>query len=74
MPQQNQPKQPGKQSPGAGQQQGGQQQRNPQQSDQQRHKQAAPGRTERQGQMDRPETEEQNLERDDEDDVERGRD
>lgn len=68
MPQQNQPKQ----NPQSGQQQGGQQQRNPQQSDQQRHKQGG-GRTERQGEMDRPGTE-QDVEREDEEDVERGRD
>jgi hypothetical protein len=74
MPQQNQPNQPGKQKPRSGQQQAGQQQRNPQQSDQQRHKQAGPSRTERQEQMDRPGTEEENLERDDEEDIERGRD
>lgn len=73
MPQQNQPNQPGNQNPRSPQQ-GGQQQRSPQQSDQQRHKQGGQGRRERQEPMDRPGTEEQNLERDDEEDIERGRD
>lgn len=66
MPQQNQPNQPGNQR---------QQQRNPQQSEQQRHKQAGQGRREREEPMrEAPTMEEQSLERDDEDEFERGRD